>query len=183
MRVAPHSIAASVFAIPCEVVVAVEAGFGLRLEHIAQRLHSRRHVARQHVAGRVHDVHGLRAVGLHQLALLGQALGIVEVGHHQEARGIHAELARVGDVLRTGVRLGAVRRHMHAAHAVVIGALQILHRAQARNEQGGDNRLFHFRDYCIPVFLVAVQCKAVLQGVSAEARAVRDLDDGHPCVV
>ncbi|MNZ77218.1 hypothetical protein D3C78_957470 [compost metagenome] len=166
-----------------QVVVAVEADLGFRVEHFTQGADARLDVFRQHVAGRVGDVHGLRAVGLHQLALLGDAGRVVEVGHHQEARGVHAQLAGEGDVLRRGVRLGAVGGHVHAARAAVIGRLQFLHGAQARNQQHRDLGLLHLRSDGADVFLVAVRGEAVLQRVAAQARAVGDLDVGHAGVV
>jgi hypothetical protein len=82
-----------------QVVVAVEADLGFGLEHGAQGADAGLHVVRQHVAGRVGHVHRVGAVALHQLALPGDAGRVVEVGHHQEAGGVHAQLAGKGDVL------------------------------------------------------------------------------------
>ncbi len=51
-------------------------------------------------------------------------IGIVEVRHHQKAGRIHADLARICDVLRAGIGLRPVRGNVHAEPAVVVGSLQ-----------------------------------------------------------
>ena len=95
MRLAPASMAAMrVGDAHRQVVVAVKAQLGFRLERCAHRTEARRHVVRQHVAGRVGDVDAVGAVALHQLGLLDQLLRAVHVRHHQEAHGVHAQLAR-----------------------------------------------------------------------------------------
>jgi hypothetical protein len=149
------------------------------LEHGAQGADAGLHVVRQHVAGAVGHIHRVGAVALHQLALAGDALGVVEVGHHQEAGGVHAQLAGKGDVLGRGVGLGAVGGHVHAAGAAVVGRLQLAHGAQAGDQQHRHLGLGHLRRHGRDVFLVAVGRKAVLQGIAAQAGAVGDLDIGH----
>ncbi len=91
-----------------EVVVAVEAELGLGLQRIAHRGQARLDGVGQQVAGRVGDVDAVGAVALHQLGLGDQAFGAVHVRHHQEADGVHAELAGHADVLLGDVGLGAV---------------------------------------------------------------------------
>ncbi len=96
--------------------------------------------------------------------------------HHQKAGGVHAQFARVGDVLGRCICLGAMRGDVHATRAAIVGRLQLLHGAQARNQQHGNFRLLHQRRDCADVFLIAVWSEAVLQRVAAQACAVGDLD-------
>ncbi len=75
MRVAPTSSAAqAVGHAHGQVVVAVEAQFGFRLERIAHRGQAGFDRVGQQVAGRVGDVDAVGAVALHQLGLLRPAL-------------------------------------------------------------------------------------------------------------
>ncbi|MCY1432048.1 hypothetical protein D9M71_480330 [compost metagenome] len=160
-------------------MVAVEADLGGRIEYRAQRGDPRGHVIGQHVAGRVGDVHAVGAVALHQLALLGQPFGAVHVRHHQEADGVHLQLAGDADVLLGNVRLGAVGGHADGVHAQVAGHAQVVDGADARQQQGGDLGLLHQRDHRRQVFLVAVRREAVVHRASAQAVAVGDLDQRH----
>ena len=61
-----------------------------------------------HRAGGVDDVDALAAGVGHDPGLLGEHLGRLGVGHHQEADGLQAELAGQAEVLDRDVGLGAV---------------------------------------------------------------------------
>jgi hypothetical protein len=101
------------------------------------------------------------------------------VGHHQEAHGVHLQLARGGDVLLGDIGLGAVGGHADGVHAQVLGHLQVVHGADARQQQGRDLGLLHLRDHGGEVFLVAVRREAVVDRAAAQAVAVGDLDQRH----
>ena len=161
------------------MVVAVEALLGFGFERVAHGLQAGLHVTGQHVAGRVGDVDAVGAVALHQLGLLHQTLGAVHVGHHQEADGVHVELARVGDVLLAHVGLGAVRRHADGVHAQAVRHLQVVDGADAGQQQGRDLGLLHQRDHGAQVLLVGVGREAVVDAGAAQAVAVGHLDQRH----
>ena len=46
------------------------------------------------------------------------------MAHHQEADGVHAQLAGEGDMLRGNIRLGAVGRHPHHPRPGLIRVFQ-----------------------------------------------------------
>ena len=92
-------------------------------------------------AAGVGDVDAVRAVGLHQLGLLGELLGRRHVGQHQESGDVHAELAGGGDVLGGDVGLGAVGGDADRADAEVAGVLQLVDGADAGQQQRGEPRV------------------------------------------
>ncbi|MNO66708.1 hypothetical protein D3C76_575040 [compost metagenome] len=116
--------------------MAVEADFGLGLECLAQGSDPGADVMGQQVAGRVGDVDAVGAVAFHQLALGDQALRAVHVGHHQKADGVHAQFSGVVDVLLGNVSLGAVGGHADSIDAQFMGHLQMVDRADSRQQQG-----------------------------------------------
>ena len=48
------------------------------------------------------------------------------MAHHQEADGVHAQLAGEGDMLRGNIRLGAVGGHAHHPRACLIRIFQVM---------------------------------------------------------
>ncbi len=53
------------------------------------------------------------------------------MAHHQEADGVHAQLAGEGDMLRGNIRLGAVGRHAHHPRPGLIRVFQVVQSANA----------------------------------------------------
>ena len=104
------------------------------------------------------------AVALHQLGLLDQLLGRGHVRHHQEADRVHAELARRLDMLPGDVGLGAMGGDAHAARARVIGVLEVVHRADARQQQHGDDGVLALLGDRRDPLAVVVRAEAVVEG-------------------
>ena len=122
----------------------------------------------------------MRAVAFHQRGLLRQRLGIDHVAHHQEASHIHPQIAGDADMLLADVRLGAVGRHPHRAHADIIGAAQFLDGADTRQDQRRQHRAGqHIGDRFEP-FPVGMRAEAVVEAHAGKAVTMRDLDRVHP---
>ena len=118
----------------------------------------------------------MRAVTFHQLGLLGQRFRAGHVAHHQEARDVHAQVARRLDVLLADVRFGAVGRDAHRTHTQLISVLQIVDCADAGQKEGGQHRVFqHFGHGADPV-PIGVGAKAVVEAGALQAVAVGDFD-------
>ena len=98
-----------------EVLVGVDADLGVRVEDVAVGAHPVADAVHGQPAAGVGDVDAVRAVGLHQLGLLGELVGGGHVAHHQEPGDVHAEFAGGGDVLGGDVGLGAVGGDPHRA--------------------------------------------------------------------
>ncbi|MCY1298924.1 hypothetical protein D9M70_484330 [compost metagenome] len=161
-------------------MVGVDAGVGGRVERILQRAEALAHVLHAQRAAGVHHVDAGGAIALHQLGLLGQALRGLHVAHHQEADGVHAQLAGVFDVLLGHVRLGAVGGHPDDARAGVVGGLEVVHRADAGQQQGGDLGMGqHVVDRLDPL-QVGVRAEAVVERRALQAVAVGDFDGVDP---
>ncbi|MNM69773.1 hypothetical protein D3C81_813860 [compost metagenome] len=159
-----------------EVVVGVHAGLGRRIEHRLEGAHAVTDVLHVHRATGVGHVDALRTVALHQLALRGQLLGGDHVAHHQEADGVHAERTGVLDVLLRHVRFGAVGGDAHRTGAGVVGGLQIVHRADAGQQQHGDLRLLDHVGGGLDPLQVGVGAEAVVEAGALQAVAVGDFD-------
>ena len=142
----------------------------------AERLDPLGILRRQERAGRIGHIDAFGAVAFHQLRLLDQLLDRGHVRHHQEADGVHAELARRLDVLPGDVGLGAVGGDAHAARARVIGVLEVVHGADAGQEQHGDDGVLALLGDRRDPFAVVVRAEAVVEGRAGEAVAVADLD-------
>ena len=125
----------------------VEADLGAWLQRRAHRADPRTDVMRQHVTGRVGDIHAVGAVAFHQFGLFSQSFGAVHVGHHQEAHGVHFQLAGQIDVLLGDIRLGAVGGYADGVDANLAGHLQMVDGADAGQQQGGDLGVLHPRDH------------------------------------
>ncbi|MNY31560.1 hypothetical protein D3C86_1657270 [compost metagenome] len=103
--------------------------------------------------------------------------------HHQEADGVHLQLAGDADVLLGDVRLGAVGGHADGVDAQFMGHLQVVDGADTRQQQGGDLGPLHQRDDRRQVLLIGVGREAVVDRASAEAVAVGDFDQRHAGLV
>ncbi len=159
--------------------MAMEANLGLRAQRGTHRRHPLADLVRQQVARRIGQVDTVGAVAFHQLALGSQAFGAVHVRHHQEAHGVHAQVAGVGDVLFADIGLGTVGGHPQGTHAQAVGHLQVLDRADAWQQQRRDLGLLHQRNHRRQVGLVTVRWEAVVDRAAAQAIAVGDFDQRH----
>ncbi len=62
------------------------------------------------------------------------------MAHHQKTDGVHSQLAGKGNMLRRDVRFAAVGGDPHHPRSGLIRRFQIVQRADARQQQGGDFR-------------------------------------------
>ncbi len=105
----------------------------------------------------------MRAVGFHQLRLRGELLRRTHVAHHQEAGHVHAEIARIFDVLLRNIRLGAVSRDANRAHAEIERMTQVMNGADARQQQRRELRVLDdFGDGFDP-FPIGVLAEAIVE--------------------
>ncbi len=65
------------------------------------------------------------------------------MAHHQKTDGVHSQLAGKGNMLRRDVRFAAVGGDPHHPRSGLIRRFQIVQRADARQQQGGDFRPAH----------------------------------------
>ena len=163
-----------------QVVVGVDPALGFGLEHPVIGGEAGGVLIHGHGPAAVRHIDALRAIAFHQQRLLRQRLGRAHVAHHQEARDVHAEVPRRLDVLLRYVCLGAVGGDADRAHAHFIGVLQVMDRADAGQQQGGQHRAFqHFGHRADPV-PVGMGAKAVVEAGARQAIAVGHLDGVHP---
>ena len=157
-------------------MVGVHAGFGFRLEHGLEGAEAVTDVLHVHRAARVGHVHAGRAVAFHQLGLGGQLLGRDHVAHHQETDGVHAQFAGVFDVLLRHVGLGAMGGDAHHPGAGVVGRLQVMHRADAGQQQRGDLGVADHIGGGFDPFQIGVRGEAIVEARTLQAIAVGDFD-------
>src|SRR5207249_9165405 len=96
---------------------------------------------------------------------------------------LHAQVARVFDVLARDVGLGAVRGHAHDARAGVVRGRQVVHGADARQQQRRDLRVLDDAGHRFDPLDVGVRAEAVVEAAALQAVAVRDLDRIDPGLV
>ena len=96
--------------------------------------------------------------------------------HHQEADRIHAELARRLDMLARDVGLGAMGGDAHAARAGLISALQVMHSADAGQQQHRRRARQAFAGDGGDPFGVVMRAETVIEGRAGDAVAMADLD-------
>ncbi len=154
----------------------MHAQLGFRLEYGLEGAHALANVVHVHRPTGVGHVDALRAVALHQLGLAGQLLGREHVAHHQKADGVHAEFAGVLNVLFRHIRLAAVSGHPHAAGTGVIGGLEVMHAADARQQQHGQAGVLDDIGRRLDPFQVAVGAEAVVERGALQAVAMGHLD-------
>ena len=158
----------------------MHADLGFGLQRIAERADPFGILRGQERAGGVGHIDALGAIALHQLRLLDEPIRGDHVRHHQKGDRIHAEVAGRLDMLPRDVGLGAMRGDADAARAGIVGGLQIVHRADARQEQDCHQRMLHFlRDGGDPLGVV-MQAEAVVEGRAGEPVAMADFDGVHP---
>ena len=166
-----------------QIVVAVKAQFGSRLQGLAHGIQTHFDIFGQHIASRVGDINAVGAIAFHQLGLFYQAFRRVHVRHHQEADGVHVEFACHIDVLFRHIGLGAVRGHTDGVHAQLFGLEQVLNGADARQQQRGYLGFFHQRNDGAQVFFIAVRRKTVVERGAAQAVAMGHFNQWHAGVV
>ncbi|MCY1516103.1 hypothetical protein D9M68_507160 [compost metagenome] len=105
------------------------------------------------------------------------------MAHHQEADGVHAEAAGVFDVLFRYVRLGAVGGYPHASRAGVIGSFQVMHGADAGQQQHGEAGVLDDVGGGFDPLQIGVGAEAVVEAGTLQTVAVGDFDGVHPCLV
>ncbi|EWS63717.1 hypothetical protein Y695_03047 [Hydrogenophaga sp. T4] len=154
----------------------VHAGLCFGLEHVLEGAETLAHVVHAERTARIHHVADRGPIALHQLGLLGQALRCLHVAHHQKAHRFHAEVARVFDVLARDVGLGAVGGHAHNVRAGVVGSFQVVHGADAGQQQRGDLRVFDHTGHGLDPLDVGVGSEAVVEAAALQAVAVGDFD-------
>ncbi|MCY1511327.1 hypothetical protein D9M68_457430 [compost metagenome] len=160
-------------------MVRVHTGLGFGLEHGLERAEALADVLHVHRTTGVGHIHAGGAVALHQLRLLRQLLAGQHVAHHQEADGVHAQLASVFDVLTRDVRLGAVSSHTYHSSTCVVRILEVMHRADARQQQGSDLGMANHIGHRFDVLEVRMLAEAVVEAGALQAVTVCDLDGVH----
>lgn len=98
------------------------------------------------------------------------------MAHHEEADGIHVELAGHGDVLLGDIGLGAVGGDTDGVDAEFARHLEVIDGANARQQQGRDLGLLHLGNDGAEVFFVGMGREAVVDRGTTEAVAVGDFD-------
>ncbi len=163
-----------------QIVMGVDAALGFRVEHAVEGLQTRRHAVHVERAAAIHHIDALRAIALHQPGLGSQGFGLAHMRHHQETDRIHAHFAGQRDMLGGDVGLGAMGGDAHRAHAEIVGALEILLGADARQQQGGEAGAGQLLGDGGDPFLVGVGAEAVIEAGPRQAVAMRDLDRIDP---
>ena len=116
------------------------------------------------------------AVGFHELGLGGESFRRAHVAHHQKAGHIHAQPARIFDVLFGNIGFCAMRRHAHGPHTQFKGVLQIVHGADSRQQQGGEFRVRQNLGDCTDPVPIGMRAKTIIEAGAAQPIAMRDFD-------
>src|SRR5690554_2181685 len=162
-----------------QVVVSVDTGLGIRVQHVFNGAEPVADVVHVHRAAGVHHVDTGSTVAFHQLGLLGQTLRSLHVAHHQEAHGVHAQLAGVLDVLFGHVGFGAVGGYPNNACTSLVGVIQVMNSTNAGQQQGCDlGMLDHFCHGFDPL-QVGVGAKAIVEAGALQAVAMGHFDGIH----
>ena len=166
-----------------EVVVRVHAAlrFGLQnavisLEPVAHAVHIERPAAIGHIDA-------LRAIAFHQQRLACELFRRNHMAHHEEAGDVHAEIAGNADMLFGDVGFGAVRRHADRSDAKIIGAPQFFHRADAGQDQRGQNGFGEDVGNGLEPFPIGVCAKTIVEAGTGQTIAVRHFDGIHARIV
>ena len=142
-------------------MVRVNTDFGCAVQGLTHRIDAVGDVAHGHRASGVHHIDAAGSVSLHQPGLLGQLLGGGHVAHHQEADGVHTELAGSGDVVCRDVSFGAVRRDAHHAGTRPVRGGEIVDGSDSRQHQRCDLRALDDTGYRLNPFQVGVRAESV----------------------
>ena len=147
-----------------------------RVQYVREGLEPGFDLVPQQGSGGIDDVDAIRPVGLHQLGLPGQFRGREHVGHHQESRDIHPEVACIPDVLLRDVGLRAMGGDAYRSRSGGPGLMQILDRANAGQQQdrypGPPDVLRNGGD----PFQIGVSPETVVEARPRQAISVADLD-------
>ena len=160
--------------------MAVEADLRLLADLRVQRLYARLGVAEHQGAGRVDDVHALRAGVDHDAGLCGEFGRPDAVRQHEEPDRLQAEPPGRGEVLHADVGLGAVRGDARDLGTAVVGVLDVADRGHPGQHQERDAGLPGLLDRGGDQRELVGAGEAVVEARAAEAVAVAHLD--HPDV-
>ena len=159
-----------------QVVMAMNTDLGFWLQRVAHELGFFSHFMHQQGATRVGDIDAGRAIGFHQLGLTRQFGGGNHVRHHQKAHRVHAQLARMFDVLLGDIGFGAMGGDTHHARTGAIRLFQIMHGADAGNQQCGHLGMLDRLGHSLDPFEVGLQTEAIVEARSGQSVAMRDFD-------
>ena len=165
------------------IVMPVEPQFGLRFQPVPQRAQLGLHLVGEHVTGRVRAVDTVGAVGFHQPGLIEQIRRLDHVGHHQESDGVHLQFACQRDVLLGDVGLSAMGGDADGMDAAIKGHPQMIHGADAGQQQRRDLGILHVRDDRTQIFLVAGRGETIVDRCPPQTVAVGDLDQRYAGLV
>ena len=101
----------------------------------------------------------------------------------QEANGLHAEVARIFDVLPGHIGLGAVCGYAHDARAGVVGGLEVVHGADARQQQRRDLGMPDRAGHGLDPLEIGMGAEAVVEAAALQAVAMGHLDGVDPGLV
>ncbi len=158
----------------------VDAALRFRFEHTVVGVDPRPHPVHVERAAAVGHIDALGAIAFHQQGLARECLGLDHMAHHQEARDVHAEVARDADMLLRYVGFGAMRRDAHRSDAEGKGAAEFLDRAYAGQDQCREHRLRQHRCNRLEPFPVGVRAEAIVEARARKPVAMCDLDRVNP---
>ena len=98
------------------------------------------------------------------------------MAHHQEADRFHAEFAGGFDVLARNVGFGTVRGDAHDARTGAVGRFQVMHGADAGQQQGRDLGVLDGVGHGLDPFEIGMRAEAVVEAGALQAVAVGDFD-------
>ena len=98
------------------------------------------------------------------------------MAHHQKANRLHAQFARIFDMLARDVGLGAVGGDAHDARAGIVGGAQVVDGADAGQQQGGNLCALYFLGNGANPLDVGMRAKAVIEAAALQAVAMRHFD-------
>lgn len=148
----------------------------LRVERVAKGLKAFGHLMHEKSARRIDHIDTVRSMGLHQFRMPRQLGRRRHVRHHEEARHVHAELARVLHMLAGHIGLGRMRRDANRARARLIGAAQILHRADTGNQQRRHDGALHVFRHSRNPFEIGVGAESIVEAGPRQPIAVGNLN-------
>ena len=110
------------------------------------------------------------------LACAASSAGGGEVAHHQEADGVHAEVARGGEVRGRDVRFGAVRADTHDAGSRAARIPEVAHAADAGQQKRCDAGALNGGSDRLDPFQVGVGAESVHAARTGQPVTVRNFD-------
>ena len=105
------------------------------------------------------------------------------MGHHQEADGIHLQLAGHRDVLFGDIRFGTVGGNTNGIDAQFACHLQVIDGTDTRQQQSRDLGLLHLRDDGAKVLFIGMGRETVVDRGAAQTVTVGDFDQWNTGVI